>query len=391
MNLDRVLQRLPDVSLRLDARNEVLIRFAGRELQSGAHALALLELFAQPLSISQALDVLRPRLQGTQDWLIALRTIQQLADAGVLTEPGSQPSDTAFDHASLHIEMLNDQGRTEAFIQAIQSVVQPGHKVVEIGTGSGVLATVAAKAGAAKVYAIEAGCIRQHAAAIFESNQVADRVELLAGWSTQLTIPEPVDVLVAEILGHDAAGEDMVNIFHDAMRRFLKPGGIVIPQAIEVWAELVEIPRETSSRHRFEPEVLAAWGQAYGVDFSALAAGQKSIAFSVKGPDTTCWSRCSEPFLVSQHQFFPVLTAASLPDPLTVSVRDSGKCNGLLFHFKAHLAPGITISTRAQDMGASCHWRNVARLFSRTVDVQAGQQVLLDCRMGYLAAEWGGA
>jgi predicted RNA methylase len=52
--------------------------------------------------------------------------------------------------------MLEDRVRTSRFIDANRRTVQPDDVVVDLGTGSGVLAVAAAQAGAKHVYAIEA-------------------------------------------------------------------------------------------------------------------------------------------------------------------------------------------------------------------------------------------
>ena len=54
-----------------------------------------------------------------------------------------------------HFNMLDDERRTGAFEEAIDAVVRPGMKVVELGGGTGVLSFFAARAGAAKVYCVE--------------------------------------------------------------------------------------------------------------------------------------------------------------------------------------------------------------------------------------------
>ena len=50
--------------------------------------------------------------------------------------------------ASTHKDMLRDVVRTSAYHDAIRLLVQPGDRVIDFGSGTGVLAIFAARAGA---------------------------------------------------------------------------------------------------------------------------------------------------------------------------------------------------------------------------------------------------
>ena len=123
-------------------------------------------------------------------------------------------------------EMLDDEGRTPAFEAAIRARVerQPGIVVLDLGTGPfAVLALAAARAGAAKVYAIEHEPTAAAAAraAIIAAGQSAT-VEVVEGLSTEVTLPEKVDVVLAEILGSFASEEGCYATIADAHRRHVK-------------------------------------------------------------------------------------------------------------------------------------------------------------------------
>ena len=70
--------------------------------------------------------------------------------------------------------MLEDHKRTGAYYQAVmQNRRQFKDRVIlDVGTGSGILALFAAMAGASKVYAVEATAMAKFAADLVEHNQV---------------------------------------------------------------------------------------------------------------------------------------------------------------------------------------------------------------------------
>ena len=49
--------------------------------------------------------------------------------------------------------MIGDRVRTDAYPRALEQTVEPGAIVLDIGTGSGIMAFMACKFGASRVYA----------------------------------------------------------------------------------------------------------------------------------------------------------------------------------------------------------------------------------------------
>ena len=54
-----------------------------------------------------------------------------------------------------HRQFLEDAVRLDAFSRAIAEVVRPGHVVVDLGSGTGVLGLLACRAGASRVYSVD--------------------------------------------------------------------------------------------------------------------------------------------------------------------------------------------------------------------------------------------
>ena len=160
-----------------------------------------------------------------------------------------------------HGAMLADKGRTGAYAEALGRAVQQGSVVVDIGTGSGIMALLACRFGARKVYAIEPGEIIQLARQAAAANGYAERIEFIPGISTQVELPEKADVIVAEIHGVLPAFQKSQVSIMDARERFLAPGGCLIPQKETLWAALVCIPEAYE-------DLVGPWeNNGYGFDF----------------------------------------------------------------------------------------------------------------------------
>jgi type II protein arginine methyltransferase len=133
-----------------------------------------------------------------------------------------------------HFKMLHEPARNQAYQEAISRAVRPGMTVLEIGTGSGLLAMMAARAGAKRVVTCEADWrLAEAATQIVKSNGFADKVTVLHSHSTSLDAERDLDggadVLVAEIFGNMLLNEAVLPSFEHAKENLLKPGAQVIP------------------------------------------------------------------------------------------------------------------------------------------------------------------
>ena len=82
----------------------------------------------------------------------------------------------------VHRTMIRDRVRTDAFRRAIDSVVRPGDVVLDVGAGSGTLSVFAARAGAARVYAVEQTSVAVLAQDLIAANGRYDAARAGAGY-----------------------------------------------------------------------------------------------------------------------------------------------------------------------------------------------------------------
>ena len=129
----------------------------------------------------------------------------------------------------VHRTMICDRVRTGAFRRAIDAVVRPGDIVLDLGAGTGILSMFAARAGAARVYAVERTTVAVLAQELAATNGVAEIVQVIHGDIMDIELPERVDVIVSEWLGGFGIDEGMLVPVIAARDRWLKPGGIIDP------------------------------------------------------------------------------------------------------------------------------------------------------------------
>ena len=131
-----------------------------------------------------------------------------------------------------HRQYLDDHARVSAFETALTVVVRPGDVVLDLASGTGILGFLACRAGAARVYAIESESISALARLVARDNGLDDRVIVIQELASRATLPEPVDVIVTDLAGRFGFEAGLLEVLGDARRRFLKPGGRLIPSSV---------------------------------------------------------------------------------------------------------------------------------------------------------------
>jgi hypothetical protein len=355
---DELLRLAPELNLRLRGGGDVEILVGGRRLTAGTRVLGVLEQFAQPTTMRGAVE--RIRAHGLEAFIEATSLAKRLHEEGVLV--GSRDARVrggrGFDAPEVHVRMLDDATRTAAFLRVIGEIVRPGDVVLDLGTGTGVLAVAAAKAGAKRVYAIEERGIADAAERVFEANGVADRVQLVRGRSTDVTLPERADVLIGEVLGHDPLAEDIVATFRDARRRLLTPGARMVPRVVNVCALPVDVPEEYVSRQTFTEANVARWKGAYGVELAPLlvyASLVSQVSF-VRVGEARQWPVVGEPVILAR---IDLTETDEVPGPTEMRfvARATTRTLGLILYFEAELSPSELLTTSPVTAASNIHWK----------------------------------
>jgi len=239
----------------------------------------------------------------------------------------------------LHEEMLADQVRLGAYRAAIERYVTPADCVVDIGTGTGVLAFFAAAKAPRKLYALEhSKPLLDYARGVAAANDI-DNVTFVASSSRRFQPEEPIDVIVQELMGIALFDENMVETILDVRDRCLRPGGRIIPARFELYLEPVQlqereriplIQERRIAGLRFPPTPVTPGSEYY---------------FREIFPEHVSHLLC-EP--VPAFSFdLTTLTRAEIPSQFRVAkpVVRSGQVDGICIYFKAIFDDDISFST----------------------------------------------
>ena len=266
------LQLAPGVRTRLDAAGHVLLDAPdGTIIDLGPNGFATLSMFARPLSLGAAIERLENDSNGSTDFVPTMSVINMLIEEGALVPPDvGHVATRGWADPVEHARMLHDDRRTSDYIAALREAIRPEDIVLDIGTGSGVLAIAAARAGARHVYAVEASDIADVAERVFAANGVEDKVTLIRGWSRDIELPERADLLVAEVIGNEPFEEEILETTLDARRRLLKPGARLTPHTLELVARPLRIPDAEARQRAIGRRAIERWRHLYGIEFQPL-------------------------------------------------------------------------------------------------------------------------
>jgi protein arginine N-methyltransferase 1 len=251
----------------------------------------------------------------------------------------------------VHRTMICDRVRTEAFRRAIDSTVSPGDIVLDVGAGSGILSMFAARAGAARVYAVERTTVAVLAQELAAANGLAEIVQVIHGDVMDVELPERVDVIVSEWLGGFGIDEGMLAPVIAARDRWLKPGGVMIPRTATAWAalahdryldETVDFLRDSPYGLRLDGLVEMTVNEiSYSGTFRHLAASDR------RSEPGWMWTTDADLILLEEAQ-------GPHEAETLLHVREHGTANALALWFSAELAPGILLSVGPGD--PPTHW-----------------------------------
>ena len=258
-----------------------------------------------------------------------------------------------------HRQYLADGARVSAFRQAIEDVVRPGDVVLDLASGTGILGLLACRAGAGRVYSVEVSGMIELAREICRANGFQDRMVFLKGLSTRVDLPEKVDVAVCDQMGRFGFEAGVVQFFADASKRFLKPGGTLIPARLDMVVCPVEC-QEIWSQVEY-------WNDSpAGFDFRPARQWAANTGYPVKlVPDQLLAS----PAVLTTLEMTSAPTSFRREVTLVVSRR--GVLHGIGGWFSAQLSRNVTM-TNSPLVAERINRHNVFFPLDRPVPVVAG-------------------
>jgi type I protein arginine methyltransferase len=261
--------------------------------------------------------------------------------------------------------MMNDKVRMSAYQAAISRAVRPGDAVLDLGCGPGIMAMLACRAGAGRVYAIDTNSVVDFGRQLGVANGLLDKIQFLHGDSRRIELPERVDVIVSDVRGKLPLYAEAIQTLNDARARFLAEGGRMIPISDILFTAVVEA------------------GEQYRALTEPWSLNGLNLSEALSLVVNTIYGAAATQQLISSPQKWCVLDYSCVVNPRAAGciqipiVRDS-TAHGLTMWFETVLFDDIGYSS-GPDNGESVYgrlffpWESPVALF-------AGDEVRVDLR-----------
>jgi tetratricopeptide (TPR) repeat protein len=271
-----------------------------------------------------------------------------------------------------HFEMMHDDERAELYEKALRQVVSADKLVLDIGTGSGLLAMMAARAGAGQVVACEGqAMVADVARKIVKTAGFADKVTVVPKMSTVMEIGQDLDrradVLVTETVDCGLLGEGILATIAHAREHLLADGAVIVPARARVLAGLIESPELFRKNHV---------GELYGFDLSGFneLASMEYFDSRLRRHEHRM---LTEPFDVFNFDFYRDGPEGKRTE-LTLKPTVDGTCHAVVFWFELELVAGIELTNSPEH--PNTHWKQAIQCLTEPVRLTRGQPVPVDVR-----------
>jgi tetratricopeptide (TPR) repeat protein len=350
----------------------VVLKAQGNLHASAQSFIAALTLTPNSAEAFANLDALLKEMAAPDEALIYYRQVLAISPTNIAAQQGAYLALSRV-VPEWHVPMMNEQHRNQAYFDALKAVVTDKSTVFEIGTGSGLLAMMAAKLGAKHVTTCETVPLIAHTAQQIIADNAFDNINVIAKRSTEIEVGSDIDakadILVSEIFSSEMLGEHVLPSLEDAKQRLLKPNGKVIPAAGSIMVGLFS--GEDIRRNLLVDD-------AFGLNlqgFNRIVSKKRMIARNDLDIQLLSDGVAAFDFDFEDDSYFPAQTKT-----LEITVKTAGICYGLVQWMRLDMNGDskVMFENHPSHTTKVSNWQQCAYLFDAPIEVKVGQVVVIN-------------
>ena len=270
-----------------------------------------------------------------------------------------------------HRSMLHDEPRNRAYRLGVEAAAA-GRTVLDIGTGSGLLAMMAARAGAAHVFACEQDLrLARTAREIVAQNGLSEQVTVLHAHSGSLDRDRDLrggaDLVISEIFDANLLGEGVLSSLRHARQRLCLPGAQILPGHAAITGALVDIGPDPDGKD-------SGLSDIEGFDISLFRRHlRRDRSFASNDPRLQLRSAPADLFAFDFAE-----EIASEARGATTCTSLGGRVTGVLQWIAFDTGPGQSYAN-APGPGARAHWGLRHFALDQPIETRPGDQLNVQC------------
>lgn len=283
-----------------------------------------------------------------------------------------------YGYLSQQQNMLQDYIRTSTYEKAVLANPKDFQDkvVLDVGAGSGILSFFSAQAGAARVYAVEASTMAEHAETLVNFNYLNDKIIVVPGKVEEIELPEQVDIIISEPMGYMLYNERMLETYLHA-KKWLKKDGKMFPTS----GDLHVAPFTDEALFMEQTTKASFWLQTHFHNIDLTPLHDAAIAEYFRQPivDTFDIRICTAKSVRHTVNFLKAdeTDLHQIEIPLEFTVLQSATVHGLAFWFDvAFIGSTQTIWLSTAPTEPLTHWYQVRCLLSTPIFTKVNQKLV---------------
>ncbi|XP_072407869.1 protein arginine N-methyltransferase 8-like [Chiloscyllium punctatum] len=276
----------------------------------------------------------------------------------------------SYAHFGIHEEMLKDEIRTLTYRNSVyhNKHVFKDKIVLDVGSGTGILAMFAARAGARKVFGIECSSICDYSEKIIKANHLDNIITIFNGKVEEVELPvDKVDIIISEWMGYSLFYESMLNTVIFARDKWLKPGGLMFPDRATLYIVAIE-------DRQYKDFKIHWWENVYGFDMTCIRnVAIKEPLVDIVDPKQVVTNAC----LIKEVDIYNVKTEdLSFTSTFCLQVQRNEYVHALVTYFnieftKCHKKTGFSTAPDAP----YTHWKQTVFYLEDYLTVKRGEEI----------------